>query len=149
MLPHTLRIQCKLELFVYLSRKGSSVKDYKITYVVAYFPVISVRTGAIEFMYSLVDQIRPASATVLTRVALATDEFYRTIFTTVLRVTVTRVISPSVGTHTVFARHIPFALVDIVLTMVAFVALIAFTGVTADAIDPRRFQLGMDCYRIR
>lgn len=100
--------------------------------------MVSVRAGTIEFVYSFVDEIRPAGTTVLTRIPLATNEFHRAIFPAVFRLASARVIGSTIDAYTVFARCVPFTFVDIVLTMVALITLVAFTGVATDAIhaDP-------------
>lgn len=96
--------------------------------------MISIRAGTVEFMYRLIDEVWPTSSTVLTSISLTTDQLYRTIFTTVFWLTSAGVISSSIGTHAVLAGRISFTLVDIVLTMIAFVSLVTFASVTTNTV---------------
>lgn len=104
------------------------------TYVIANLSVITVRAGTVEFVYRLVDEIRPTSTTVLTSIPLTTDQLHRTIFPPVFRLARAGIIGSSIGAHTVLAGRVSFALVDIVLTMIALVSLVAFAGIATDTI---------------
>lgn len=96
--------------------------------------MVPVRASAIEFMYCLVDEIRPTRSAVLAGISLTTDELHRTIFSAILRLACARVIGSAIGAYTVLARRVPFAFVDVVLTMISLVTLLAFAGVSADTI---------------
>lgn len=96
--------------------------------------MVTVRAGAIEFVYRFVNEIRPTSAAILTSVPLATDQLHGTIFATVLRFAGTGVIGSPVCANTVLAWCVSLALVDVVLTMITLVSIVTFAGVTANAV---------------
>ena len=96
--------------------------------------MITVRAGTVEFVYRLVDEIRPTCTAVLTSIPLTTDQLHRTIFPTVFRLARAGIISSSIGAHTVLAGRVSFALVDVVLTVIALVSLVALAGIATDTV---------------
>lgn len=102
--------------------------------MIAKFAVVAIGAGAIEPVNSLVNQVRPAGATVLTGIALTSSQLYRTILASVFGFARTKIIGSAVGANSMFAWIVSLAFVDFVLAVIALVALVAFAGVAADAV---------------
>lgn len=96
--------------------------------------MIAVGTSTVELVNGFIDQIGPASATVLTGIALTANQFHRAVLASIFWLARAKVICPAISAHPVFAGIISLAFVDLVLAMIALITFIAFTGVAADAV---------------
>lgn len=104
------------------------------THVITNLAVIAIRTSTVEFVHGFVDEIRPAGSTVLTSIALAADQFHRTVFTSIFWFTSTKIVRSTVGADTMLTRVISFTFVDLVLTVITLVTFIAFTCIATNTI---------------
>lgn len=96
--------------------------------------MVTVGAGTIELVNGFVDKIRPASATVLTGIALTANQLHRTVFTTIFRFASTKVVGSAIGAHSMFAGIVSFTFINLVLAMISLEAFVAFAGVAADTI---------------
>lgn len=96
--------------------------------------MVTVGTGTIELVNGFVDKVRPASATVLASVALTANQLHRTVFTTVFRLASAKIVGSAIGAHSMLAGIVPFAFIDLVLTMISLEAFVAFACIAADTI---------------
>ena len=115
-------------------KQQTPINPFGNTHMIADLAVEAIRTGTIEPVLRLVDEIRPAGPIIHTCVTLATDQRHRAVLSAEQLIAHARVIGASIVADAVLAGGVTLALVDVVLTVIALEALLALAGVAADAV---------------
>lgn len=105
--------------------------------------MVAVRTGAVELVHGLVNEVGPTGAAVLAGVALAADQLHRAVFAAVFRLAGAEIIRPAVGADPVLAGAVSLALVDLVLAVITLVTFVALASVAADTVHARARLAGV------